>query len=353
MFSLFKKNDLVGLDIGTSSVKATQLKRVGKGFELMCLGIAPIPPETIVDGVIMDANAVVSAINQIFTENAIKTKEVAVAVSGHSVIVKKIRMTQMKEEELRESIQWEAEQYIPFAIEDVNIDFQIIGASTSQSQEMEVLLVAVKKDIVNDYQTIISSAGLSTAVVDVDAFALENAYAISYEIKPDELVALVNLGAAVMTINILKNGISTFTRDSVFGGNRFTEAIQKGLSLSYDQAEKLKMGQEVEGHTLEKAKPIIDEVNNELAGEIRRSFDFFRSSSQDDRIHKLILSGGSARLPGILDFLSQSLEIPGEIANPLRNIKSDPKRFDPEYLDYISPQAAISVGLALRQVGDK
>jgi type IV pilus assembly protein PilM len=282
MFSLFKKNELVGLDIGTSSVKAIQLKRAGKGFELVHLGIAAIPRETIVDGVIMDANAVVSAINQIFAENAIKTQEVAVAVSGHSVIVKKIRMTQMKEEELRESIQWEAEQYIPFPIEDVNIDFQIIGPPTAESQEMDIILVAVKKDIVNDYQAIISSAGLHTAVVDVDAFALENAYAVSYEINPNELVALVNLGAAVMTINILKNGVSAFTRDSVF-----------------------------------------------------------------------ILSGGSALLPGVLEFLSQNLEIPAEIANPLRNIKADPKKFDPEYLEFIAPQTAISVGLALRQLGDK
>ena len=353
MFSLLKKNDLVGLDIGTSSIKAIQLKRAGKDLELVHLGLAPIPPETIVDGLIMDANAVVSTIERIFSENDIKTKEVAVAVSGHSVIVKKIRMTQMKEEELRESIRWEAEQYIPFAIEDVNIDFQIVGSPAAQSQEMDVMLVAVKKDIVNDYQAIISSAGLHTAVVDVDAFALENAYTISYEIRPDELVALVNLGAAVMTINILRNGVSAFTRDSVFGGSRYTEAIQKGLALSYDQAERLKMGQEVEAHTFDDAKPMIAEVNSELVGEIRRSFDFFRSSSQDEQIHKLFLSGGSALLPGVLEFLSQNLEIPAEMANPLRNIKADPKKFDPEYLEFIAPQTAISVGLALRQLGDK
>jgi len=353
MVSLFRKTDLVGLDIGTSSVKATQLKRAGRGFELMHLGIAPLPPETIVDGVIMDANAVVSAVNQIYVDNGIRTKEVAVAVSGHSVIVKKIRMTQMKEEELRESIQWEAEQYIPFAIEDVNIDFQILGPPTPDSQEMDVLLVAVKKDIVNDYQNIITSAGLTTMVVDVDAFALENAYTISYEMRPGEVVALVNLGAAVMTINILKNGVSTFTRDSVFGGNRYTEAIQKGLSLSFDQAENLKMGQEVEGHSFAEAQPIINEVNNEVGGEIRRSFDFFRSSTQDEHIHKLVLSGGSARLPGLLEFLSKNLEVSGEIANPLRYIKADPKRFHPEYLDFIAPQTAISVGLALRKARDK
>jgi type IV pilus assembly protein PilM len=353
MAALFKKSDLVGLDIGTSSVKAVQLKRSGRAFELVHLGMAPLPPETIVDGVIMDANAVIGAVNQIYAENDIKTRQVAVAVSGHSVIVKKIRMAQMKEEELRESIRWEAEQHIPFGIDDVNIDFQILGPPAPGVSEMEVLLVAVKKDIVNDYLNVMTAAGLTTMVVDVDAFALENAYSISYEIVPQQLVALINVGAAVMTINILKDGISTFTRDSVIGGNRYTEAIQKALALSFDEAEKLKMGQKVEGYTFDQVGPIIQDIHRELVGEIRRSFDFFRSSSQDEQIHKMVISGGSARLPGLLETLSENLEIPGEIANPLRNIKFDAKRFDPEYLDFIAPQTAISVGLALRHPGDK
>jgi len=155
MFSfLARKKDLVGLDIGASSVKAVQVRQAGKGYELVHLGMAPLNPETIVDGVIMDGGSVISAIQQIYQEHGIKTKDVAVAVSGHSVIVKKIKMQQMKEEDLAESIQWEAEQYIPFAIEDVNLDFQILEPR-GDSTEMDVLLVAVKKDVINDYLTVI------------------------------------------------------------------------------------------------------------------------------------------------------------------------------------------------------
>jgi len=352
MFSFFAgKRPLLGLDIGASSVKAVQLNRSGREYELIHLGMAPLSPEAIVDGVIMDGSSVISAIQQIYQEHAIKTRDVAVAVSGNSVIVKKIKVQQMTEEELTGSIQWEAEQYIPFPIEDVNLDFQIL--EPRGGAEMDVLLVAVKKDVMNDYLTVISSAGLNGQVVDVDALALENAYEISGDITPDRIVALVNLGATVMNINILQRGVTEFTRDAGIGGNRYTESIQKMLGLSFEQADKLKMGTAVEGRTLAEAQPAIDLVNAELAGEIRRSMDFFRSSSQNDSIHKVVLSGGGARLPGLVGYLGQHLEVPVEVANPLRAIKADPKKFDPEYLEFVGPQMGVAVGLALRQVDDK
>lgn len=353
MFGLGRKRETVGLDIGASSVKAVQLKPMRGGYELVRLGMAPLHPETIVDGVIMDSGTVISAIQQIFTENQIKSKDVVVAVSGHSVIVKKIKVNRMKPEELEEQIPFEAEQYVPYAVEDVNLDFQILESASPEANEMDVLLVAVKKDIINDYLSIISTAGLKAVVVDVDAFALQNAFEIAYEIEKDQVVGLVNLGAAVMNINILQGGMSEFTRDSALGGNRYTESIQKMLGLSYEQAETLKLGGEVDGRTFEDARPAIEMVNTELAGEIRRSFDFFRSSSHSDTIHRVILSGGCARLSGLVEYLSENLEIPSEVGNPLRNIKVDPKKFDPEYLETIAPQMSVSVGLALRQAGDK
>jgi type IV pilus assembly protein PilM len=353
MFGVGKKRETVGLDIGASSVKAVQLRKGRGGHDLVRLGIAPLHPETIVDGVIMDSGTVISAIQQIFAENQIKTKDVVVAVSGHSVIVKKIKVQRMKPEELEEQIPFEAEQYVPYAVEDVNLDFQILEGGGAEASEMDVLLVAVKKDIINDYLSIISTAGLKAVVVDVDAFALQNAYEIAHEIERDQTVGLVNLGAAVMNINIVQGGVSEFTRDSALGGNRYTESIQKMLGLSYEQAESLKLGGDVEGRSFEDARPAIDMVNAELAAEIRRSFDFFRSSSHSDTIHRLVLSGGCARLPGLVDYLSENLEIPSELANPLRHVKADPKEFDPEYLEVISPQLAVSVGLALRQAGDK
>ena len=353
MFGMGRKKETVGLDIGSSSVKAVQLMPVRGGHQLVRLGIAPLHPETIVDGVIMDSGTVISAIQQIFTENQIKSKDVVVAVSGHSVIVKKIKVGRMKLEELEEQIPFEAEQYVPYAIEDVNLDFQILESTSPGANEMDVLLVAVKKDIINDYLSIISTAGLKAVVVDVDAFALQNAFEIASEAEKDQVVGLVNLGAAVMNINILQGGLSEFTRDSALGGTRYTESIQKMLGLSYEQAESLKLGGEVDGRTYEDARPAIEMVNTEVAGEIRRSFDFFRSSSHSDTIHRVMLSGGCARLPGLVEYLSENLEIPCEVANPLRNIKADPKMFDPEYLEVIAPQLAVSVGLALRQAGDK
>jgi type IV pilus assembly protein PilM len=310
MFGLGRSTNAVGLDIGASSVKAVQIKRSRGANELVRLGVAPLHPETIVDGVIMDSGTVISAIQQIFTENQIKTKDVVVAVSGHSVIVKKVRITKMKPEELEEAIPFEAEQYVPYAIEDVNLDFQVLGNTDPGAPDMDVLLVAVKKDIINDYLSIISTAGLNAVVVDVDAFALENAFELSYELDRD-------------------------------------------LGLSYEQAEMLKLGGDVDGRTFQDAQPAIDMVNAEVAGEIRRSFDFFRSSSHSDTIHRVILSGGCARLPGLVEYLSENLEISFEVANPLRNIKADPKKFNPEQLEMIAPQLAVSVGLALRQAGDK
>ncbi len=354
-FSLFsqQRRDVVGLDIGASSVKAVQLKKAGRGYELVHLGIAPLPQETIVDGVIMDSATVASAIQNIFAEHQIKTRDVVVAVSGHSVIVKTIKIARVKPGELEEAIKWEAEQYIPFSIEDVNIDFQVLDDGRGEGAELNVLLVAVKKDIINDYLAMISTSGLNVVVVDVDAFALENAYEVSYQPVDPGIVALVNLGAAVTNINILRGGVSEFTRDTAIGGSRYTESIQKMLGLSYDQAEKLKTGIPVEGKRVADAQPVIDMVNAELAGEIRRSFDFYRSSSHADTLHKVLLSGGSARLPGLVSFLSENLELPIEVANPLRAIKVDQRKFDIGHLNDISPQLAVSVGLSLRRPRDR
>jgi type IV pilus assembly protein PilM len=259
----------------------------------------------------------------------------------------------MKADELRGGIAWEAEQHIPYSIEDVNLDFQILGTGDNGKGEMDVLLVAVKKDIVNQYLAVISAAGLRAAVVDVDAFAMENAFELSEQVRPDDVVALVNIGAAITTINVIRRGSSEFTRDSGLAGKRYTESLQKGLGLSYEQAETVKMGGAVQGHDMAEVRPVIEMVNGELAGEIRRSFEFFRSSMQGDAIDRVVLSGGCARLPDLPSYLSHALELPVEIANPLRDITADPKKFDPEYLSFIAPQMAVGVGLALREPGDQ
>ncbi|HZE88309.1 MAG TPA: type IV pilus assembly protein PilM, partial [Verrucomicrobiae bacterium] len=262
-----RTKNLVGLDIGSSSVKAVELKDLGKGrgYQLLNIGIEPLSPEAIVDGAIMDSGLVAETIQRLFTTNRIKSQEVAISLSGHSVIIKKISLPQMTQEELGESIQWEAEQYIPFDVDDVNIDYQVLeGPSLSGEGNMDVLLVAVKKDKINDYTTVLANAGKAAQVVDVDVFALQNAYEVNYDVPSDKVVGLINIGAAVTNIAILQSGSSIFWRDISIGGNLFTEAIQKDLNVPFDQAELLKKGQEVEGANPERVASVLQAVGEQV-----------------------------------------------------------------------------------------
>ncbi len=251
------KKGLVGLDIGSSAVKAVELKSGGKAgaeYQLVNVGMETLPPEAIVDGAIMDSGAVIEAIQRVFSAQKIKTNDVATAVSGNAVIVKKISLPQMSTEELAESIHWEAEQYIPFDIQDVALDYEVIEGGGSGGN-MDVLLVAVKKDKISDYTSAISQAGKNCIVVDVDVFALQNCYEINYGIDPGRVIALLNVGASIMNINIVKGATSIFNRDIAVGGNQYTDAIQKDLNLSFDQAESLKRGTRVEGAAPENLVP--------------------------------------------------------------------------------------------------
>src|SRR5919204_124448 len=262
----------LGLDIGSSSVKLVQLKEAKRGYILEAFGVAPLPPEAIVDGALMNSTAIVEAIRQLVAQYKLKNREAAIGVSGHSVIIKKISMPKMTQEELEESIQWEAEQYIPFDVKDVNIDVQILtppDVDTGTGQ-MDVLLVAAKKDMINDYTSVVSEAGLTPVVVDVDAFAVQNSFEVNYELPKNETIVLVNAGASVCNINVLANGLTTFTRDVTMGGNQFTEEIQKQLNVSYDEAEKLKVGgdaaQDSDSVVPQEVERVIQGVADQMAG---------------------------------------------------------------------------------------
>lgn len=348
------KKGIVGLDIGTNLIKVAKLKESSKGLYLENLGMTPVPPQAIVDGAIMDAGVIVDSIKNLIQEEKIKTKDVCMAVSGHSVIVKKISLPEMPEEELEESIQWEAEQYIPFDIDDVNIDFQILETyGEAKEGKMDVLLVAVKKDKIDDYTRLVKETGLNPVIVDLDTFAIENAYEINYEIEKDRVIALIDIGAGVMNINVLKDGISAFTRDISIGGNQYTEAIQKELNIGYEEAETLKKGGEIEDINYQDVQSIIDSVSENISVEIQRSFDFFKATSQDQNIDKIILSGGCAKIRGIDTFLNKKIGIDLSIANPLKNIQFSEKKFDAAYLQEIAPLSTVCIGLALRKVGDR
>ena len=348
------KKGLVGVDIGSSAVKAVELKPGGRGgeFHLLKLGLEPLPPEAIVDGAIMDSGAVIDAIQRLFSANKIKTNEVATSVSGNAVIVKKISLPQMTQEELAESIHWEAEQYIPFDIQDVALDYELVEGSGSGGN-MDVMLIAVKKDKISDYTSAISQAGKTATVVDVDVFALQNCYEVNYGIDPGRVVALLNVGASIMNINIVKGGTSIFNRDIAVGGNQYTDAIQKDLNLSFEQAENLKKGARIEGAARENLGPILQAVSENIALEIQKTFDFFKATSSEDRIDRIFLSGGTSKVQGLQDLLSDRFEAGVEIMNPFNNVIYNPKDFDPDFISEIGPSAAIAVGLAVRKVGDR
>jgi type IV pilus assembly protein PilM len=346
-----RKIEPIALDIGSTFIKLVQLRGSGKNYSLVKFGMVPLPAEVIVEGAVMDANRVSEAIKELLVAQKIKTKEVVLSVSGSSVIIKRISIADMTDEELAESIKWEAEQYIPFSIDDVNVDFQKLGPGAAEGQA-DVLLVAVKKDKINDYVNLVKDAGLEPVVVDVDAFALANMCELNYEVEAG-ITALLNIGASVMNINILRDGVSIFTRDITVGGNRYTEALQRDAGLTYDDAEKIKRSETVDGADMDQLNGIIATVTEDIVGEIQRSFDFFRSTTGSDKVSRVLLSGGCAKISQFTKVLSERLEIPVDIINPFKNIKVDPKNFNAGFISDAAPLAAIAVGLAMRRPSDR
>ncbi|HKY34138.1 MAG TPA: type IV pilus assembly protein PilM [Candidatus Polarisedimenticolia bacterium] len=350
-----RSKSLVGLDIGTSSIKAVELKELGKGrgYQLANMGIEPLSPEAIVDGAIMDSGLVVEGIQNVFSRNKIKGSDVAISLSGHSVIIKKISLPVMNPDELAESIQWEAEQYIPFDVDDVNIDYQVLqGSTTAGEGNMDVLLVAVKKDKINDYMSVITQAGKNALVADVDVFALQNAYEINYEAVARKLIALINVGASVTNVAVMQSGSSIFWRDLSVGGNNYTDALQKELNLTFEQAEAAKKG-DATAAPRDRVTAIIDAVNEQVGTEIQKTLDFFKATSASDPVSLIELTGGAARTPNLAPYLSRRFETQVEIMNPFRSIAVNERAFPPDRLEPLTTAASVAVGLALRKVGDK
>ena len=355
MFGLGKSKAVVGLDIGSSAVKAVELKAAGKGFKVVAFAIQPVPPDSIVDGAIIDGAAVADAIRRVFENKAFKTKEVAASLSGNAVIVKKINLPIMTESELAESIYWEAEQYIPFDIQDVNLDYQILnaGVGAESAGTMDVLLVAAKKEKIADYTGVISQAGRVPVVVDVDAFALQNAYEMNYGLEPDAVVVLLNAGASAININILTGDQSLFTRDISIGGNAYTEAVQKELNLPFDSAEQAKRGELVDGVNAEDVTPVLHAMTENVLLEIQKTFDFFKATASSDRIDKIVLSGGASRVDGFAAALQERFSTAVESFDPFKKIAFDALKLGVADAEALIPTVAVAVGLALRRVGDR
>ena len=343
----------IGLDIGSSSVKAVQLRRKGAGWALQAFGMQPLVPQTIVDGTIMDQSAVADAIRQLWGRLRLKQKDVAIAIAGHSVIIKKIAVPQMTPEALAMNIRAEAEHHIPFGRDDVEIDYHVTNPSTASGQT-EMLLVAAKKEVVNDYVQVVRDAGLSPQVVDVAAFASQNGFEVNYPLDPRETVVLINIGAAISNINIVRSGVSLFTRDVTIGGNAYTEEIQKQLGIAADEAEAYKVGgsQVEDGVVPQEVIRVMEGVSEVMAGEFQRSLDFFLATTADANVTRIVLAGGSSKIASLHRAIERRSRLPLEVADAWRRVEIDPT-LDRTYLAAHSPEALIGVGLAMRASGDK
>jgi len=360
--SIQKKNQLVGLDIGCHSIKLVEIDYVKSGMALKSLGIAGLPPDAIVEGGIKEIEVVTSAIKNLFKNLKVKNKNVATSISGYSVIVKKISLEKKEESELEAVIYDEAEQYIPFDIKEVNLDFDTLRIANGAEEEEEgekaaadgtdVMLVAAKKDVVDDYVRLLQAAQLNPMVMDVDSFALQNALELGMG-EQKECCAIVNIGAEEIGINAVKNGISLFTRDSSYGGSEITREIMSEFNVPFEEAEKIKLS----GTKVEKEKKSLEEIVTSVVSgwvqEIKRALDFVSNTYPDESIEKIYVCGGSCRISGFQKYLEQETAIPVFELNPLENLLISEKMFDMRYIKYMAPQVAVAVGLALRSIGDK
>jgi len=345
-------NNLAGVDIGTSAVKVASLKRSGQKYSLEALGIENLPNDSIVDGSIISKLTVSEAIDRIFKEQKIVNDRIATSICGHSVIVKKITVPEQSKKELAESIQWEAEQYVPFDISEVNIDYQILRKGIGGSR-MEVLLVAAKRDKITDHTSVLSMAGKRPAVVDIDAFALQNVYEVNY--KPEEtlVAALLDIGSSMINVNIVRGNDFLFTRDIAMGGSLYTDHLQRELNVSFEEAEEFKRGDCPDGETRESVERVIGEVSEILSLEVEKTFDFFKSTSDVSDIREVYLSGGACRTEGLREFLEEKLEMPVAFLDPFKNIEVTEGKVSPDYIHEMSTDFAVAVGLALRAANDR
>jgi type IV pilus assembly protein PilM len=339
-----KRAESFGLDIGSSAVKVVQLREAGDGYALSALGVVPLAPDTIADGVIKDPPAVIAAIKQAVDAAGITSRDAVIGICGRELIIKKIEVPEVPAKELAGAIQLEAEHHIPFAVDEVFLDHQIVGR---RQGVMDLILVAVKKAKVIEYAGVVEEAGFTPVIVDVDGFAVENQYEVNGAEPTEEAVALIDIGAAVMKTNVTRGGASIFARDIPFGGNRYTEAIASALSVSFDEAEAAKIGGSADHATI---APAVESVSRELAVEVQRTFDYFASTADSERIGKIVLSGGCAQLPGLTEYLTSTWGIPVETAQPFSRI--DAGTFADE-VAAAGASLAVAVGLALRRPGDK
>ena len=346
-----RSKTVIGLDIGTSSVKLVHFTETKKGIHLLDCAAEALPRDAIVDGQLMNATAVVETVRHLVEKRKLKTKDVAVSISGRSVIIKKISLPDMDRNALDDTIKWEAEQHIPFDINDVYLAYEILQRRPEQGQ-MDVLLVAAKQEVVEERADVVRDAGLTPVIVDVDCFAVQNAFEASYGTSPGESVVLIDVGDSMSNINIVSNGMTTFTRDIGIGGQHFTEELRKRLNISVEQAQAYKVGGhqvEMQGVVPQEVQRILRAVCDNMAAEIHRSLDFFLATSSEGRVSRIYLSGGTAQIGALTQTMENRIGVEVEVLDPLRGLKVNGRQVDLDLINRIRPSLAVAVGLGLRK----
>jgi len=336
---------VVGLSIGSSSVKLVELKKSGKSWKLLHFGIVQLPEDAVVNREIINAIAVSESIKTLVSQISLKNKNVCTSLSGTSVIIKRMMFEVPNVKELQEQVFWEAEQYLPFDVSEVVMDYQVL--SRSKDSKTDVILVAVKKTVLDNYMSCIDEAGLKAKVVDVDFFALQNLFEANYPSSESEAVAIVDIGASSIKVVVVHAGIPVFTKDSAMGGRNLTAEIQKHLNLSFVDAETLKVGGG--GETIpQEVNELMGVMSENFGTEIKRALDFYNASSAGAPVSNILLGGGSSKIPGLSKVVEDVTGVPTQLVNPFNSISYDPAVFTQEYLENIAPIAAVPIGLALR-----
>lgn len=350
--SIGQRDGYVAFDIGSSSVKMVEAAVDKNGCHLLNAGVHPLPPGAVQNNMVVEGRLVAEAIRKLVQQHGVRSSKVIAAVPGRAVIIKKIQMPRQEEDELEVNVEFEANKLIPENLVNVNLDYQVLGYLEGGNQ-MEVLLVAVKKEIVNSFADVIEDAGLTPAIIDVDYFAMESMYETNYEPQAaGEVIGLINIGARYTSINVLSNGISTFTGDLPVGGAEFTDSLRRALQISEEDAETLKVAGKMNGNKETDPEVLLRPVAESLAEDIQRTLSLYGAIASEEGIRKIYLTGGGAKVLGLTSVMEERLGVPVQLADPLRNFRVS-KNLNREALAEMAPLLGVAVGLAIRRPGDK
>jgi type IV pilus assembly protein PilM len=347
----FKSKKVIGLDVGTTSIKIAELDVSGASADLVSFVFAQTPPQTVSGGEILDMSSIAAVIENMMAEVKIKNKKVAMSMWGTSVIVKKITIPKMDKKILKDQIKFEAEQYLPFDLNNIRLVYEVL--STSESPDtMDVILVAAQNELVNQYTKLVSVAGLNCSILDVSSFALANLFEFNYGKFQGDVIALFNFGASTTNLTVVQSGEVVFARDIPVGGQTYTNEIHKALGLTVQEAESLKISSSKKGEVPDEVHSVINATNELVAEEMKSSIDFFTASNNGVKINRGFYTGGSSVTNGLIQAVTRNMNLPMDVINPFKKIKINSSKFSNDYIKKISPFSSVALGLALRKVGD-